>query len=175
MADKFDDHNNIMPCPPSDKDAGRQNQRVDNRRFQFADLAILMALAVALPIGVLFLSFLHWDGEIWQHLVDTLLAQLLTNTVVLTLGVLSGTAFIGIATAWLTAVCEFPGRKWFSWALLLPLAMPTYVLAFVFTGLMDFSGPIQTGLRGVWPEVSAWLPSVRSSQGLSWCGIDLQL
>ncbi len=134
--------------------------------FSLPSLAVLMALAVALPIGVIFLSFLHPEKEIWRHLVETLLAQLLSNTAVLASGVVFGTAVIGVTAAWLTAVCDFPGRKWFSWALLLPLAMPTYVLAFVFIGLMDFSGPVQTGMRAVWPAASVWIPDVRSSPGV---------
>ncbi len=134
--------------------------------FSLSSLAVLMALAVALPIGVIFLSFFHPEKEIWQHLVETLLTQLLANTAVLASGVLLGTAVIGVTAAWLTAVCDFPGRRWLSWALLLPLAMPTYVLAFVFIGLMDFSGPVQTGLRSVWPAASDWIPDVRTSPGV---------
>lgn len=87
--------------------------------------------------------FLASEREIWRHLADTLLADLLTNTAILAAGVLSGTFILGVSLAWLTGVCEFPGRKVFSWALLLPLAMPTYVPAFVALGLFDYSGPVQ--------------------------------
>lgn len=145
---------------------GRRIGRRIASAFSLPALAVWMALAVTLPIGMIFLSFLHPEQEIWRHLVETLLAQLVANTAVLASGVLIGTAVIGISTAWLTAVCEFPGRRWLSWALLLPLAIPTYVLAFVFIGLLDFSGPVQTGLRALWPAAAEWIPGVRTSPGV---------
>jgi iron(III) transport system permease protein len=73
--------------------------------------------------------------------------------------------FLGVSLAWLTAVCNFPGRKFFSWGLMLPLAMPAYVLAFVQVGLLDFTGPVQTVLRG-WFGSSAWFPPIRSTGGV---------
>ncbi len=129
-------------------------------------LAIGLSLYVALPLVVIFLFFFHPEKEIWRHLVDTLLADLLTNTGILAAGVLSGTFIIGVSLAWLTGVCEFPGRKVFSWALLLPLAMPTYVLAFVALGLFDYSGPVQTFLRKLAPSGKIWFPDVRSAGGI---------
>lgn len=54
---------------------------------------------------------------------------------------------LGVPTAWLTSMCSFPGRRWLSWALLLPLAMPAYIIAYTYTGLLDFAGPIQTWIR----------------------------
>jgi ABC-type Fe3+ transport system permease subunit len=72
------------------------------------------------------------------------LPGLLVNTFWLVLGVAAGTAVIGVSLAWFTAVCEFPGRNFFSWALLLPLAIPAYVIAFVALGLFDYTGPVQT-------------------------------
>ncbi len=128
--------------------------------------AVAMASAVALPVLSIFLSFLEPDPEIWDHLVQTLLARLLGNTAVMSLGVVLGTSVIGIGAAWLTAVCDFPGRKIFTWALLLPLAVPTYVLAFVFIGLLDFSGPVQSTLRIWWPGLAAHIPDVRSAPGV---------
>ncbi len=128
--------------------------------------AMGFSLFVALPLAVIFLSFLHPEKEIWRHLADTLLIDLLTNTLILTAGVLSGTFILGVSLAWLTGVCEFPGRKTFSWALLLPLAMPTYVLAFVALGLFDYSGPVQTFLRKLAPADKIWFPEVRSAGGI---------
>ena len=84
-------------------------------------------------------------------LSEHLLADLLINTAVLAAGVLSLTAILGVSLAWLTAVCEYPGRKLFSWALLLPMAVPAYVMAFVFLGVFDFAGPVQGTLRVWWP------------------------
>jgi iron(III) transport system permease protein len=125
-----------------------------------------MALIVALPLSVILWSFNYPAREIWQHLARYLLADLLLNTAILAGGVLSGTFILGVSLAWLTAVCEFPGRKMFSWALLLPLAIPTYVLAFVFLGILDFSGPVQTTLRAWFPDSRAWFPNIRSAGGI---------
>ena len=107
-------------------------------------VAVIFALFVITPILVIFSSLLQPVSEIWQHIVDTLLVDLLKNTLVLCIGALAGTFILGVGAAWLTAVCDFPGRRFFNWALMLPLAIPTYVLAFVFIGLLDFSGPVQT-------------------------------
>src|SRR6185437_3166815 len=97
-------------------------------------LPFLVAGLVLIPIGTVISSFFAPAGDIWQHLVETTLAGLLINTFWLVLGVASGTALLGVSLAWFTAVCEFPGRKFFSWALLLPLAIPAYVTAFVALG-----------------------------------------
>ncbi len=109
--------------------------------------AFAIALFVIIPLAVVLLSFLYPAPEIWDHLIQNLLSDLLVNTLWLVIGISAVTALLGVSLAWLTGVCDFPGRKFFSWALLLPLAMPTYVLAFVFLGLLDFSGPLQTQLR----------------------------
>ena len=72
---------------------------------------------------------------------------------------------MGVPLAWLTAVCEFPGRRFFAWALMLPLAMPAYVLAFVQVGLLDFTGPLQTLIRDLMGD-SSWFPRIRSTGGV---------
>lgn len=128
-------------------------------------VGVLVALVVALPILVL---FLQWgtlgNGEerIWQHLFDTNLVRLTLNTVVLLGGVAIGVTVLGVALAALVSLCEFPGRPAFEWLLLLPLAIPGYVLAFVFVGLFSFAGPVQTQLRA-WFDTSAWFPDVQSA------------
>lgn len=125
----------------------------------------LIATAVLIPLLVIFLSFLRPETDIWKHISEHLLADLLRNTAVLTAGVLSLTAIMGVSLAWLTAVCEYPGRRLFVWALLLPMAVPAYVMAFVFLGVFDFAGPVQGALK-------AWLPGhfdpvdVRSAPGV---------
>ena len=102
----------------------------------------IAAALVLAPVGVFVSSFFAPASDIWQHLVETTLPLLLINTLWLALGVIVGTALLGISLAWFTAVYEFPGRRFFSWALLLPLAIPAYVTAFVALGLFDFTGPI---------------------------------
>jgi len=129
-------------------------------------IACAIALCVAMPILVILASFFHPEPKIWQHIVDTLLGDLLRNTLLLCIGVLAATLVMGVGLAWLTAVCDFPGRNFFSWALMLPLAVPTYVLAFVFIGLFDFSGPVQTLLRANFSTNTDWFPNIRSAGGV---------
>ncbi len=126
---------------------------------------VAVATLVAVPLAVVFWSWRAPAWEIWRHLVGTVLGELLINTFWLTTGVAAGTLVLGVSLAWLTAVYDFPGRRVFSWALLLPLAMPTYVLAFVALGLLDYAGPVQTGLRA-WLGSSRWFPDVRSTGGV---------
>jgi len=138
-------------------------------RRQFYDgwrlITLVVAALVVTPLSVVLLSWLTPAREIWSHLSSTLLSDLLINTFWLVTGVSTGTVLLGVSLAWLTAVCEFPGRKLFSWALLLPLAMPAYVLAFVSLGLFDFAGPVQSLLRD-WFGSSAWFPDIRSTGGV---------
>ena len=110
-------------------------------------IAVLLAAAVLLPIAVLSLSWLGDESEVWRHLADTVLLSLLANTLLLVVGVGIGVLLLGVSLAWMTATMEFPGRRFFDWALLLPLAVPAYVLAFVALDLLDFSGPVQSALR----------------------------
>ncbi len=129
-------------------------------------IPVLVAVLVLIPVGTVILSFLTPAGDVWQHLVETILPSLLVNTFWLTLGVAVSSALLGVSLAWFTAVCEFPGRKIFSWGLLLPLAIPAYVMAFVLLGLFDFTGPVQTSLRSwLGPELF-WFPNVRGRLGV---------
>jgi iron(III) transport system permease protein len=91
--------------------------------------------------------------------------RLLGNTLTLVLGVGIGVTLLGVSLAWLTSLCEFPGRRWLDWALMLPFAIPAYVLAFVFVGLLDFAGPVQSLLRE-WFGNGLRLPRVRSTGGV---------
>lgn len=124
-----------------------------------------VATLVMIPLAVVLSSFFTPSDDVWQHLVNTLLGRLLLNTFWLSLGVLTGTALLGISLAWLTATCDFPLRKWFDWALMLPMAIPAYVTAFVAIGLLDFSGPVQTTLRR-WFGDDLRFPEIRSAGGV---------
>lgn len=128
--------------------------------------AAIMAALVLLPLSVIVLSWGQAEVEIWQHLIATQLSDLLVNSLLLMLGVGIGVTLIGVSLAWLTAVCDFPGRRWLDWALVLPFAIPTYVVAFVTLGLMDYAGPVQS----LWREVfgrQAWFPDLRSAGGVA--------
>ena len=129
-------------------------------------IPVIVAILVLIPVGTVMLSFLSPAGEIWQHLVETTLSRLLLNSFWLALGVATCSAALGVSLAWFTAVYDFPGRKIFSWGLLLPLAFPAYVLAFVTLGLFDFTGPVQTSLRSWFGAELFWFPNIRSRMGV---------
>jgi len=156
-----------LDCTPV-KDFGRQSVlgRIRNQADGWRLAALFLSTCVILPLAVIFYFLLQPELDIWRHLVETLLADLIFNTIILTAGVLTGTFLLGVSLAWLTGVCDFPGRKLLSWALLLPMAMPTYVLAFVTLGLFDFSGPLQTALRAWLPAAGRWFPDIRSAGGV---------
>ena len=109
--------------------------------------AVVIAAFISLPVIIIVSYLLQADGALWQHLLDTVLNDYLINSLLLLLGVGTGVILLGVPTAWLTSMCSFPGRRWLSWALLLPLAMPAYIIAYTYSGLLDFAGPIQTWIR----------------------------
>jgi len=128
---------------------------------------VLTALILALPVLVVFAHLLLPSGEVWQHLRETVLRDYVFNSLLLMLGVGIGVLLIGVPTAWLVSLCEFPGRRLFQWALLLPLAMPAYIIAYTYTGMLDFPGPVQTQLRDWfgWGYGDYWFPEIRSLSG----------
>lgn len=128
-------------------------------------IALLFATLVLIPVLVVSSAFIHPEAEVWRHLLDHVLSDLLLNTLWLVLGVAAGTLLLGVSLGWLMAMYEFPGRRLLNWALLLPMAIPAYVLAFVFIGLLDFTGPLQSWLREVFGS-SAWFPRIRSTGGV---------
>ena len=127
----------------------------------------LVATLVGLPIIVVAAALFAPESASWSHLRDTVLFDYVVNTLALavTVGVLA--AVIGIAAAWLVATRDFPGRRVFSWALVLPLAAPAYVVAYVYTDLLEFAGPVQSALRAAtgWAAGEYWFPPVRSLPG----------
>lgn len=134
------------------------------RPLAYALLAIGALMAV--PVLVVGSAWLRVDVSIWRHILDHLLLELLGNTVLLALGVAIGTGWLGVSLGWLVAAYDFPGRRHLTWALMLPLAVPAYVTAFVAVGLLDYSGPLQTLLRG-WFGADLQLPNIRSLPGLT--------
>ena len=128
---------------------------------------ILTAAVFALPVLFVLTSVLTPAGEVWQHLVQTRLADYITNSLALMFGVGVGVLLVGITTAWLTVNFDFFGRSLFVWSLLLPLAVPAYINAYAYTGLLDFSGPIQVSLRSLfgWQGGDYWFPPIRSLTG----------
>ena len=130
--------------------------------------AVIIAAFIAAPVLSVFSNvFVGGTGETWAHLSDTVLGDFVFNTVVLCLGVGLGVASIGITTAWLTTMLDFPGRRFYEWALVLPMAMPAYVMAYAYTDFLQFVGPVQSGLRAFfgWRAGDYWFPDVRTVGG----------
>jgi iron(III) transport system permease protein len=127
--------------------------------------AVLLSLPALAPLLVVLSAVLTPEAEVWAHLARYVLPEVIANTIVLVVGVALVSGVMGAALAWLTAVCEFPGRRFFDWALLLPLAVPAYVIAFVAVGFLDYAGPLQTWLRAAFGP-DAWAPPIRSAAGV---------
>ena len=131
-------------------------------------IAFLLAGLAALPIlSVSSNLFTGETSQIWSHLLSTVLPEYLANSLWLCIGVGCGVGLVGVTTAWLTAMHDFPGRRIFEWALVLPLAMPAYVLAYLYTDLLQFTGPVQTHLRDTfaWSYGEYWFPDIRTLPG----------
>jgi iron(III) transport system permease protein len=141
------------------------------RTTQFSPLlviALVVALLAGLPVASVGLNlFVGGTSTTWTHLAQTVLPDYILNTLWLCLGVGLGVGLIGVATAWLTTMHQFPGQRIFEWALVLPMAMPAYVMAYVYTDFLQFVGPVQTGLRDAfgWQHGDYWFPDIRTLPG----------
>ena len=130
--------------------------------------ALLISLIAIAPVIAIFVLALQSSGDTWPHLIANVLPGALRRTLALMAGVGALTLLIGTGTAWLVTMYRFPGRSLFQWLLLLPLAMPTYIIAYCFLELFDYSGALQTSLRQVFGWHSAkdyWFPDIRSVGG----------
>ncbi len=126
---------------------------------------MLLAAIVAAPVIAVAIAAMEPRWEVWRHLFETRLASLAWNTARLLVGVALGAGVLGVLLGWLIAVHRFPGRGFFEWALVLPLAMPAYVYGFVMIAFFDFTGPVQTWMRGTLGQ-GAGLPDIRSYWGV---------
>ncbi|WP_204481613.1 ABC transporter permease [Aeromonas veronii] len=130
-----------------------------------------IALLLGLPVIALLFSAFSAEGELFRHLADTVLLDYLGNTLGLVVGVVLLSLLFGVPTAWLVAMCQVPGRRALQWALMLPMAMPSYIVAYVYTDLLDYSGPLQAGLRALFgwnSPADYWFPAIRSLGGAAW-------
>lgn len=129
--------------------------------------AVALAAVLALPVIVVLFNLLTPSTDTWRHLASTVLGDYIANSLLLMLGVAFGVIIGGVSTAWLTTMCRFPGRRVFEWALLLPMAVPAYVMAYAYTDLLQFAGPVQSLLRELtgWGVREYWFPDVRSLGG----------
>ena len=137
-------------------------------RFRWlTGIAVLIAALIIVPIASVVWSIFQPGQGNWPHLVDTVLPSYITNSLLLMAGVAIGVSFTGVGLAWLVVMCRFPGQRFFEWALILPLAMPAYVVAYAYTDFLQAAGPLQTWIRDVtgWSVRDYWFPEIRSLGG----------
>ena len=130
-------------------------------------LTLLVAGILLLPVIVIAASVFLSSGDIWQHLYDTVLAEYVVNSLLLAAGVGCLALPLGVVPAWLVTLYRFPCSRQLEWALLLPLAMPAYIIAYTYTGMLDVAGPLQSWLRAAfdWQYGDYWFPDIRSLPG----------
>ncbi len=130
-------------------------------------IATLCLLPVVLVLSAWGISLPAASQESWQHVRASLLLGDAATTLLLALMVACFAAVVGVSTAWFVTRCEFPGRRLLSWLLVMPLAMPAYILAITYGSLFEFAGPLQTMLRELtgWQRDDYWFPAVRSLGG----------
>ena len=135
------------------------------RPFTFA--ALTVAALFVLPVATVLANLFASSEGTWAHLAATVLPRYVANTAWLVLGVGLAVPVIGAGTAWLVTMFRFPGRRLFEWALILPLAVPAYVMAYTYTDFLQFTGPVQGLLRALtgWDAGGYWFPEIRSLQG----------
>ncbi len=130
-------------------------------------IALAVAALIIAPLAaVVGSSFAPGEGT-WAHLASTVLPGYVANTALLLAGVTWGVVSIGVLSAWLVTAYRFPGQRVLEWALILPLAMPAYVMAYAYTDWLQFSGPVQSALRAAtgWQARGYWFPEIRSLYG----------
>ncbi len=132
-------------------------------------LAAVFAAAVLLPIAGVLASFVDLPAsrDTLRHLAATVIPRAAGETALLVSLVAVGVIVLGTTSAWLIAAYDFPGRRFFEWGLLVPLAMPAYIVAYAYTDFLQFSGPLQSLLRGAfgWQRGEYWFPEIRSIPG----------
>lgn len=154
-------------------DASVEPSRARAHRWLGENPALVLTVTVfsgllAIPLIVIVLSFFQpAAGATLANLADTVLPGYVANSALLVLWVGLGVAIIGTGTAWLVSACQFPGRRAFEWLLILPLAVPAYVMAYAYTEFLSHPGAVQTLLREVtgWGPRDYWFPRIRTLEG----------
>lgn len=145
----------------------RQLLKASGNQGTFTWLTLLIAAVLTIPVISVLTSVFSSGSGTWQHLMETVLPGYIWNTTLLVLGVGICVPVIGTTTAWLVTMCRFPGWRIFEWALILPLAVPGYVMAYTYTDFLQPSGPLQQWIRDTW-DLSFreyWFPEIRSLGG----------
>lgn len=138
------------------------------RKVFLSVLPVAVALLIAAPVvAMVFTALQPGDPDVWRHLTDTVLTRYVMGSLVLSAGTVVLCGCTGTGCAWLVTHYRFPGSRVFQWALLLPMAVPAYVLAYCWTDLLEYAGPVQTGLRNLfgWSRGDYVFPNIRSLPG----------
>jgi iron(III) transport system permease protein len=127
----------------------------------------VFSLLLAVPVILIFASLFMPQYELWQHLFETVLSDYVYHSLLIAFSVGALTLLLGTSLAWLVARYEFSGRRILQWLILLPMAMPAYILAYTYTGMLGVAGPLQSQLRETfgWTYHDYWFPDVRSLGG----------
>lgn len=144
---------------------GSSKNRQKSPKWTFLSMAI--AVLISIPILTVIFSIFTPAGEIWRHLANTVLDDYILNSVLLIFGVSFGVIVLGVSSAWLITMTDFPGRRIFEWASILPFAIPAYLMAYIYTDFLDIAGPMQTTIRNVFGLSlgNYWFPNIRSIEG----------
>ncbi len=130
--------------------------------------AILLSILLLGPIFSVILTAFESNQDLWAHLFNTVLPVYVVNTLLLFIGVLTFSAVLGVSTAWIVTNYSFFGKKILEWALILPIACPAYIIAYVYTDFLEYAGPVQGLIRKVFGFNSAadyYFPEIRSIAG----------
>ena len=134
----------------------------------YSFFASLVALLIIAPVFAIFYSAFLGDTSLWSHLFSTVLPRYISNTLLLMIGVGILSTLLGVSTAWVVTRYEFYGKVFFEWALLLPAAVPAYIIAYTYTDFLEYAGPLQKLIRGIFGFDNAsdyWFPEIRSMGG----------
>ncbi|CAN5400726.1 iron ABC transporter permease [soil metagenome] len=126
-----------------------------------------VAMLVSIPIITIIANLFVSSGDVWPHLASTVLPEYIKNSLWLLVGVGTGVFILGVGTAWLVTMCTFPGSRQFRWLLILPMAVPAYLMAYTYTDFLAFTGPVQIFIRNItgWEYGDYWFPNIRSLWG----------
>ncbi|WP_086981594.1 ABC transporter permease [Vibrio aphrogenes] len=126
-----------------------------------------ITLLLVIPIFAIFWIAIGESDELFAHLFSSVLPTYTLNTFLLVCGTVILTCVFGLPAAWFMAMCHIPGEKWLQWLLVLPLAMPSYIVGYIYTDWFDFAGPIQIWIRHTFllsPQ-DYWFPDLRTLPG----------
>ncbi len=128
---------------------------------------LLLCLLLSIPVITILASVGSDSDGVWQHLLDNLLWEYVSQSLLLMFGVGISVLVLGIIPAWMVTMTRFPGSRILEWALVLPLAIPAYIIAYTYTGMLDVTGPVQVAIRD-WTGLrfgEYWFPEIRSTGG----------